>query len=90
MVEVTFIVVYLVFFPNIHGQQAGVLLFILREKSPFRSFYGPYFFPFFLLQKFYIIFYPSYVSIYKDLQKTVVLSSGTLLQVFTFDEAMKL
>ena len=84
MVEVTFIVVYLVFFPNIHGQQAGVLLFMLREKSPFRSFYGPYFFPFFLLQKFYIVFYPSYVSICKDLQKTIVLSSGPFLQVFTF------
>ena len=39
---------------------------------------------FFLLQKMYIVFYPSYVSISKDLQKTIVLSSGPFLQVFTF------
>ena len=32
----------------------------------------------------YIFFYPSYVSICKDLQKTIVLSSGPFLQVFTF------
>ena len=31
------------------------------------------FFSFFLLQKFYIVFYSSYVSICKDLQKTIVL-----------------
>ena len=42
------------------------------------------FFPFFLLQKLYIAFYSSYVSICKDLQKTIVLSSGPFLQVFTF------
>ena len=39
---------------------------------------------FFLLQKFYIVFYSSYVSICKDLQKTIVLSSGPFLQIFTF------
>ena len=33
---------------------------------------------------FYIVFYLSYVSICKDLQKTIVLSSGPFLQVFTF------
>ena len=39
----------------------------------------------FLLQKiFYLVFYPSYVSICKDLQKTIVLSSGPFLQAFTF------
>ena len=43
-----------------------------------------FFFPFFLLHEFYIVFYSSYVSIYKDLQKTIVLSSGPFLQVFTF------
>ena len=42
------------------------------------------FFSFFLLQIFYIVFYPSYVSICKDRQKTIVLSSGSFLQVFTF------
>ena len=36
------------------------------------------FFSFFLLQNFYIVFYPSYVSICKDLQKTVVLSHQAL------------
>ena len=34
--------------------------------------------PFFLLQKFNIFFYHSYVSICKDLQRTIVLSSGPL------------
>ena len=43
-----------------------------------------FFFSFFLLQKFYIVFYSSYVSICKDLQKTIVLSSGPFRQVFTF------
>ena len=42
------------------------------------------FFSFFLLQIFYGVFYPSYVSICKDLQKTVVFSLGSFLQVFTF------
>ena len=42
------------------------------------------FFSFFLLEKFYIAFYSSYVSICKDLQKTIVLSSGPFRQVFTF------
>ena len=42
------------------------------------------FFPFSLLQKFYIVFCSSYVSICKDLQKTIVLSSGHFLQVFAF------
>ena len=42
-----------------------------------------FFLPFFLLQKIYIVFYPSYVSICKDLQKTIILSSGPFLQVFT-------
>ena len=43
------------------------------------------FFYFFSFAKmFYIIFYPSYVSICKDLQKTIVLSSGPFLQLFTF------
>ena len=32
-----------------------------------------HFFSFFLLQKFYIVFYSSYVNICKDLQKTIVL-----------------
>ena len=35
-------------------------------------------------KNFYIVFYPSYVSICKDLQNAIVLSSGPLLQVFTF------
>ena len=43
-----------------------------------------FFLSFFILQKLYIVFYPSYVSICKDLQKTIVLSSGPFLQVFTF------
>ena len=43
-----------------------------------------FFFFFFLLQKFYIVFYTSYASICKDLQKTIVLSSGPFRQVFTF------
>ena len=43
-----------------------------------------FFFSFFLLQNFYIVFYSGYVSICKDLQKTIVLSSGPFLQVFTF------
>ena len=43
-----------------------------------------FFFSFFLLQTFYIVWYFSYVSICKDLQKTIVLSSGPFLQVFTF------
>ena len=38
-----------------------------------------FFFPFFLLQKIYIAFYPSSVSICKDLQKTIILSSGPFL-----------
>ena len=43
------------------------------------------FFYFFSFAKmFYIIFYPSYVSICKDLQKTIVLPSGPFLQLFTF------
>ena len=47
-------------------------------------FFFSFFFFFFLLQKFYIVFYSSYVSICKDLQKTIVLSSGPFRQVFTF------
>ena len=43
-----------------------------------------FFFSFFLLQKFYIVFYSSYASTCKDLQKTIVLSSGPFRQVFTF------
>ena len=42
------------------------------------------FFLFFLLQKLDIVFYSSYVSILKNLQKTIVLSSGLYPQVFTF------
>ena len=38
---------------------------------------------FFLLQKLDIVFYPIYVSISKDLQKTIVLSSGPFMQIFT-------
>ena len=43
------------------------------------------FLSFFRLEKLYIaFFYPSYVSICKDLQKTIVLSSGPLMQIVTF------
>ena len=41
------------------------------------------FFPLCLLQKFYIVFCPSYESIGKKPRKTIVLSSGPFLQVFT-------
>ena len=46
------------------------------------SFY--YFFLSFAKKIFLQFFYPSYVSICKDLQKTIVLSSDPFLQVFTF------
>ena len=50
----------------------------IRIWNPVKS---PCFFSsFFLWQKFYIVFYPSYVSICKGMQKTIVLSSDPFLQ----------
>ena len=43
-----------------------------------------FFFLSFFCKSFYIAFYPCYVSVCKNLQKTIVLSSGPFLQVFTF------
>ena len=45
------------------------------------SFLLFFFFSFFLLQKIYIVFCSSYVSICKDLQKTIVLSSGLIMSM---------
>ena len=50
-------------------------------KCQFKQYLGKhsrlyFFFSFFLWQKFYIVFHSSYASICKDLQKTIVLSSG--------------
>ena len=43
------------------------------------------FFPFFILQKFlHNFFYNSSISICKDLQKTIILSSDPFIQIFTF------
>ena len=39
---------------------------------------------FFLLQRFYIVFYYSCVTNCKEMQKTIVLSSGPFMQIFTF------
>ena len=85
MVEVTFIVVYLVFFFQYsRSASRSSLVHTAWKKVRFGVFLVRIFFPFFLLQKFYIVFYPSYVSICKDLQKTIVLPSDPFLQIFTF------
>ena len=43
-----------------------------------------FFFPFFCKNFLHSFFYPSYVNICKNLEKTIVLSSGPFLQIFTF------
>ena len=69
-----------------HKLWRNLFLRLRHEKKNYfvELIFAIFFFSFFLLQKFYIVFYSNYVSICKDLQKTIVLSSGPFLQVFTF------
>ena len=61
------------------------LILLIRSDSYFyNQTNGLFLFLSFFCKNSTYIFYHSYVSIWKDLQKTIVLSSGPFMQVVTF------